>query len=460
MSILSTEPFDGNKWEERLASALDALSAVQKPFLEAYWLTNGFPDQVTFNGIDETPFPSDDLYGLYESVHDAERFGKLEYYKPLQSSLSPVRSILRSHPGLTRAVRAALGYESLQVGIINGSSWTNLNHLIVGQMARQKARSEQNFDGSAAELNALLQLSIGYRSSPLPGDLDLGLDIAFFHGAHITDSFILGDGYSLMPYSQLSEFIDSKWLKDIAPDQFRYRNWQSVCAIVHEFRWKPDIRSPNSDVIQRTRMPPPLFHRWVSEFANLLAVTLGKPLTWMTTMEGCVSRSACDLLGSTHSPGTIRRGRAVGHLHNPFKVEDAASFQLIEDARLHFANKSVSAYAELAPIIQRLAEALCRNGRYATEDKVLDIAVALERLFKPSSKSISGDLQNRISELLGSDDDAKVRLKRKVKHFYDVRSAIIHGPTDEKKKRLQKEVGTAFQEGFEIAQESLLRKLG
>ena len=149
---MSTQSFDEKAWEESLASALAALSAVQEPFLEAYWQANGFPTQITFNGRDETPFPSDELYDLYESALHAGRFGNAEYYKPLRASLDPVRGVLRSHPSLTRALGVLLGNNDLQVGILNGSSWTSLSHLITGQMARREARSETSFVGAVAEL--------------------------------------------------------------------------------------------------------------------------------------------------------------------------------------------------------------------------------------------------------------------------------------------------------------------
>ena len=179
----------------------------------------------------------------------------------------------------------------------------------------------------------------------------------------------------------------------------------------------------------------------------------------MMTIEGCVSRSACDLLGQTHSNGSIRRGRSVGHLFNPFKKDLAADSKLIENARLLFSNRRETAYPELAPVVQRLAEALGRDGRYAAEDKVLDVAVTLERLFKPSGKRISLDLQKAIAELLGPDDESKDKIRQEVKHFYDVRSAIIHGPINEKKRRLRTEVEEAFLNGFAMARESLIKKL-
>ncbi len=456
---MSTSPFEEKEWQARLVSALDTLSTVQKPFIEAYWQTNAYPTQISFNNKDETPFPADDLFDLYESARHAEQFGNTEYYKPLRAALDPVRGVLRSHPVLARALGRMIGNDDVHIGILNGSSLTGLSQIIVGQMKLRKARKKRSFEETAADLNALLQLAAARRPSPLSNDLDLGLDIALFHGIHIRDKVGLGEGYSLIPYSQLTEYVDKEWLEDLAPDHMRSRRWQSICAVVHPFRWQPSIRAKNSEIVEPTRRVPPLFHRWAQEFANLLAVCTGKPLTWITSVEGAVQRSACDLLGAPHRVSNSHRGRSINHLYDPFKKDDITDTALIEETRSLFAKRRDTAYPELAPCIQRLAEALSRDGRYATEDKILDLAVVFERLFKPSPKRISGDLQDAVADLLGTNADSKDLLRKTVKHFYDVRSAIIHGPSDERKKRLRTEMGEASKNGFEIARQSLVNKL-
>ncbi|XHC12422.1 hypothetical protein ABWH98_06180 [Labrenzia sp. ac12] len=456
---MSAQPFDEIEWQTCLVSALERLSSIQKPFLENYWRTNGFPTQNTFNGQDETPFPADDLFDLYESARHAEQFGNTEYYKPLRAALNTVRGVLRSHPVLAHALGRLIGNDDIQFGVLNGSSLTGLSQIIVGQMKLRKARKKRSFEETAADLNAFLQLASATRPSPLSSDLDLGMDIALFHGLHIRDNVELGEGYVLMPYALLTEYVDKEWLEEFAPDHMRSRRWQTICAVVHPFRWQPSIRPKNSELMGPPRMPPPLFHRWTQEFANLLAVCTGKPLTWITSMEGAVQRSACDLLGVPHRAGTTHRGRPINHLYDPFQKDDITDTAVIEETLSLFAKRRDTAYPDLAPCIQRLAEALSRDGRYGEEDKVLDLAVVFERLFKPSPKRISGDLQDAIADLLGTDDNSKDLLRKTVKHFYDVRSAIIHGPSDEKKKRLRTEMGEASSEGFEIARQSLVKKL-
>ena len=85
--------------------------------------------------------------------------------------------------------------------------------------------------------------------------------------------------------------------------------------------------------------------------------------------------------------------------------------------------------------------------------------MSLERLFKPTGRRISLDLQNAVADTLRTSDESKAQFRDQVKHFYDVRSAIIHGPVDAKKKQLLTETGEAFQNGFELARASLMKKL-
>ena len=80
-------------------------------------------------------------------------------------------------------------------------------------------------------------------------------------------------------------------------------------------------------------------------------------------------------------------------------------------------------------------------------------------MFKPKDRDISAQLQQGVADLLGSDDEARSQMKKAMKHAYDVRSAIIHGPKDEKKMRLLGEKNRAFGAGFGLARQSLFKML-
>ncbi|MGJ5621618.1 hypothetical protein [Sulfitobacter sp. MF3-043] len=177
------------------------------------------------------------------------------------------------------------------------------------------------------------------------------------------------------------------------------------------------------------------------------------------TLERCISRVASDLLGQHHSPSSPRKGRSISHLFNAFAEFKEAEGAQLQEAQLLFSNRRETAYAELAPLIYRLAEAYGRDGRFAAQDRVLDLTMVLERLFKPGRGRISETLQHEMAELLGQTVEEKVSIKADIKHLYDVRSAIIHGPSDARKQRLLTEVTDVWKAGAGLASGALIKKL-
>jgi hypothetical protein len=146
---MNSHPFDEKMWEVRLALVLDALTVAQVPFLEAHWKANGIPPRITFNGRDETPYPSEDLARLYETAGLPKLGGSAAYYMPLRTALAHVREVLCLHPSLACASKTVFGNDGLQVGILNGNSFTSLSLMIVGQMARHNASLDESFRTSS-----------------------------------------------------------------------------------------------------------------------------------------------------------------------------------------------------------------------------------------------------------------------------------------------------------------------
>ncbi|MBO9436139.1 hypothetical protein J7394_18095 [Ruegeria sp. R13_0] len=197
--------FDATDWEIRLSNALSGLAKVQDSFLRDYWETNGYPTQYTYNGKDETPFPTEAYYQVYNDALTAKLGDQRRYYKPLVGALAPVRSLLRIHPAFASILRMQLGPEAVHVGILNGSTYTDVAQLISGVMARQYYRSSKKFLNTVQELNSLLSLASRHATSPLSSDFDLGLDVDLFYGVEIPHKIELG--YGLV--GEIAEVVDS-----------------------------------------------------------------------------------------------------------------------------------------------------------------------------------------------------------------------------------------------------------
>ena len=92
-----------------------------------------------------------------------------------------------------------------------------------------------------------------------------------------------------------------------------------------------------------------------------------------------------ELLGQPHSHGAIYWGHSA-HLFNQLPRSPELLISKFAEAKNAFEERKSERYREVAPVIGRLAEALARSGQFATEDKVLDVAIALERMFKPQGQ--------------------------------------------------------------------------
>ena len=107
----------------------------------------------------------------------------------------------------------------------------------------------------------------------------------------------------------------------------------------------------------------------------------------------------------------------------------------------------------MAPIIGRLDEALARDGRYASKDKILDVVMALERMYQLDRGDISRKMQTRAAWFLG--DDAGSPMKT-IKEFYNTRSGIVHNKRKQNSPARNQEM---FIEGFSIAKRTLFKLL-
>ena len=309
---MKSEEFEAGVWIERLARALPGLSKAQGPFLKEFWQHN--PRHVVVDGWDETPFPLDDLRMLYaEAGHG---FGESEYYAPLRAAMDPVRTVLRSHPTLWRAVGPLINNDDFWVQICGHGSLTSLTDLIGGLMARADELQGDGFHEAAGELHALLDSASGGDASAVPGDLDTGYDVVLFHGLCLEEEIDIGGGLAMLPFEQARAFVGEEVLKDMAPDVARFRDWRLVGAVVRPFRWRPNFQR-RGDLRDTEAEPLGRFVRDALEFLELLALSHRAAIVCLAVVRECLSRSACRLLGQVHNHGGVQWGRPV-HRFNLF----------------------------------------------------------------------------------------------------------------------------------------------
>lgn len=87
------------------------------------------------------------------------------------------------------------------------------------------------------------------------------------------------------------------------------------------------------------------------------------------------------------------------------------------------------------------------------------MAIVFECLFKLRGRSIARDLEKAVAEYLSANDDKRASIKQELRQFYKIRSAIIHGPSDERNRRLISQSEKAWKACEPIAGAALLKRI-
>ena len=190
-------------------------------------------------------------------------------------------------------------------------------------------------------------------------------------------------------------------------------------------------------------------------FLDLLAVSHEAPVLPLASISGCIDRAAARLFGvGSQGPGFYQKWATDGlDGFNECPVLRPVAFQ---EAREAFRDRASARFQGLAPIVGRLAVALARVGRLAINDKVVDVAIALEGVYALPRRKKQRRLEGRVSGFLGAYTEEGPRIRENIRMLYETRSDIVHGGSGEVSP-LRK--GAAFVTGFELARRSLFKLL-
>lgn len=450
-----SEEFMAADWIDRLARALDRLAEAQEPYLQKFWEQNPRVHVVSA-GRDgkHLTFPLDDLRILYAIARQSKIISDQEHFGSLCTVLDPVRYILLSHPTLERVAGRIIGKDDFGMQVLNSGVSTSPTDLIAGLMARAAELSADRFRSAACELNAFLTPDWEEESTSVPGGLNIGYDAVLFYGLTLKEKIEIGDGMALLPYDRTRRFVDEDLVKDLTPLAAEFYGWRSVGAAVRPFRWRPVFSHTGYGAVVEPKSPWTFFHD-AQAFLELLAVAHAAPVLRLAELSDCIDRSAGRLLGLERHYGVDHQRRSAQDFDG-FDEAPVVKPEALAKAREAFENRKSEGYVKMAPIIGMLAEALARNGRFAYEDRIVDVARALERMYDVTGKQIARTLQNRVSWYLETDEKCQTRIKESVKDFYDARSDIVH---NRRERVSPQRIHTAFATGFDIARRSLFKLL-
>ena len=453
---MTAEEFDAGDWIDRLARALGRLSEAQKPHRNMIDRMIG-DDRAARESTGSAAFldRADTLWMFFSGVLASNSADQRQHFRNLRGALEDVWNALREHPAL-KNIRAIGGeQEEFLVRLPNFYQSTRPMNLVSGVMARAENVPEDGYRLVGRELNALLDPD---RKRGMPGEfgyLATGYHVALFHGLRFREAVAIADGMSIVPSGHVEAFVHERVSRGEGPEIVGSIAAKSSCAIVKPFDWTPEfLLHPPSGVLELDWGGA--FREDAEAFVELLAVSHGSPAVCLLTAHYCIHRTAACLLGRPGFTGEQTWGRSTRSFDRLAHTREA-DIEAIDDARRIFEKRDCERYSGYEPAISRLAEALARSGQFAADDKVLDVAIALERIYKPDDRGISAQLQERVAGMLANSSEEQTGMKEAIKHFFDVRSAIIHGPKDEKKKRLLQERPEAFQAGFDLARRSVLK---
>ena len=451
---MTTGEFTAEDWIERLAGALAELVETQKRYpdeLDQQRQQRVRSESKLFrrSAFDD---PAADLRTFYGHAARAGR-SFADRYAPLRAALAEVQRILAAHPAWASLVEPADGRGEFSIWILNHGSSESLLSIISGLMVRGMAVRQDGFSVAAAELHGLLEPEGDLERMPGSHDLLVGYHVTLFYGLRVSKEVPLADNMALLPFRQLKAFANEDMLQTVAPAVIHHNLQQAVGALVQSFRWQPEFRK------QGESADPDLdwggsFLTDAEAFVELLALFHAAPVMSLVRIPYCTHRRASHLLGLPYYHASYDWGRAA----RPFDPS-AGSTELREDALAEaghaFKDRNSAQYRYCAPIIARLAEALTRSGRLGTDDRILDVALALERLYKPGEDATTFTLKTRAACFLETGTQDRLRVLQDVEEFSKVRAAIIHGG-----KRLSATAkNEAFGKGFEIARRSVVKLL-
>ena len=448
--------FNPDDWKLRISRAAAGVAAAQANYrdeLDQLFQQRSRRDTEIFPPI--APYhPSEILRSLYWQACSGTSHYDERHYGPLRAALAEACRVLAMHPALVRLVGPADTKVEFAIRIANRGAQGRLSALLAGLVSRAAELGERGLNQAATELNTLLDPPNGH-----PANLDLdnvlvGFHVVLMHGLRIADQVNVDGDMAIVPLQPLDAFVDRRVIHNVAPEIVNRHSWNSVAAIIKPFRWKPQFYLSNQ------HSEPELdwggtFSEDATALIELLALFQEIPVIQLVAIPYCIHRTASHLLGQFHYHGSYSWGRSVQNLDIRSGSGDL-SLKALNAARTQLRYRGSDRYRHCEPVIARLAEALARSGRFHVDDKILDVAIALEQLYQPEGDAISFKLKTRAACFLEARADRRLRVFRHVGELYDARSSIVH----RRRKGTSAESKTdAFENGFDVARRTVVKLL-
>ena len=287
-----------------------------------------------------------------------------------------------------------------------------------------------------------------------------GYDLTFFEGLKIAGRWDLAEELYVAPFETVRKQLRPRLIGRYDPFALKMdpEHTESLSVLVREFSWGPAIvalkgRASSDRILPKIDSTPD--HGSVP-LVTLLAVTVRLPLPVRVETQ-LVAPWVEELLNieggvSSHFPPASPLMPLL-----PMEVRPGTK-RASEQAFGQWASLSQPDREALALAVKRLAASLSRGGELAAHDRVLDISIALEILYRLDPGEIIFKLSLRAGWYLRSNVQERVKIKKELSSFYGLRSRIVHGRISKPSKPNRARQETVDR-AFEIARETLLKHL-
>lgn len=446
--------FNAADWIGRLAAALEDVAAQARP---------------AFPFSSETPHygPLDEYWpGIHRQYRDLAARAKHDpaaaklfagSYLWLKSDPIEARAILREHPLLRPGLIGSSKREG--VGFILPTH--DRFHIDLKSLVSHLAKRAMKDSGEQAAQLLHRYLTAGEEAN-LPA-----YEITLLHGLKLDRRFDLGSEAYLAPYEDAKATYGlpdepEKWLDSTG----RNPRPMSTAVLVRSLRWGPGVASPPDDGDFSNKScracAPKVKYRFPGDYeldlanrfpddskvlVDLLSIATRSPLISHTSFV-CVAKWVEEIdpnfaLSFRNSSAYLSDVRPKEH---QFCQHDAATFATLASRWCTYRGKRD--VIDIA--IRRLAASFARvGGPFSVEDRILDVSIALEIMYGPIKQNLAYQLASRAKRLLGQGTNKRGWISNRVKSFYEVRSAIVHGK--KKIKGGRPAIDKALEDGRDLA---------
>lgn len=369
-----------------------------------------------------------------------------EYRRNVSWRLNRLLEALVEHPKLKDAVYPAEDGQ-LALGLNLGVSRNSGHQLIFMLLGLIDHAVEYGPQATAETLAQVIQKGENRELSRY--------SILLFRGLHVERRHDFPGGLSVISFEEAGRYLPD----DIIRQMLEVGDFEigrgPIGAVVFEANWGPLVIPAGCDM---SGMEWPESHLNFREDAILLlgalAVTHRLPVRSSRTHTIAVERQIERLVGQTRRPSRFFRNIAGA---NTLKLDPCTTPAVLED-KLSECEQLVLGCGDnvrLRVALSRLASSLARTGVQMAFDRVLDVAIALEVMYRlDASRGKGNQLSRRARCLIGGGREDLNWIRKTAGELYAARTKAIHDG------ELPHNADQIYWDAFELGRRTLLHLAG